>query len=677
MHTGLPDPTPSRTYDVPVADTLTDPLLGRLIDGRYEVRERIAAGGMATVYLALDKRLERLVAVKVMHSAFGGESDQGEFASRFRREAKASARLTHPGLVRVYDQGTDGDISYLTMEYVDGENLRTRLNHEATLTVGEALAMIEAILDALSAAHRLGLVHRDVKPENVLIDEDGRPKLADFGLARAVTEVTSTSTGTVMGTVAYLAPELVQRGEADARTDVYAVGIMLFEALTGRQPFTAASAIEVATLHVHEDVPPPSTYAPWLPAELDTLVLTLAAREPAARPANATAALALVRQTRAMIDEPTLDRKAEPPSGTFRLVGAAGLDPDVTTAFDPTPTGSTIALPIGLHAPLFAAVEADSYDDPDAVEPAHHRPRWALWVTAVLAAALLTLGLGAWWYNTQGPGAYTTVPPVAQKTADEAQAILRAAELDVILLSENSDDVPAGIVIRTDPAAQEQIAKGAAVKLVVSMGPRMESVPLVVGILEGDAIKQLGDEGFSVGTIDRVYSDTVPNGEVMSTNPVANESVRHDLPIDMVVSQGPQPITVPDVTGKTEEEARALLEPYKMVVAIEMGRTLDVKKGQVYLTDPAPGSESTRTAPITLYVSEGKPQVMVPSFLYRTVAEAKEMAEKLGLNLDFSAQFPKIFNGEPDDDKEISDQVEDVGDLVEVGSTIHLEYKKK
>ncbi|NTV38938.1 MAG: serine/threonine protein kinase, partial [Demequinaceae bacterium] len=362
-----------------MAETLTDPLLGRLIDGRYEVRERIAAGGMATVYLALDKRLERLVAVKVMHATFGTDSDQGEFASRFRREAKASARLTHPGLVRVYDQGTDGDLSYLTMEYVDGENLRTRLNHEATLTVGESLGMIEAILDALSAAHRLGLVHRDVKPENVLIDEDGRPKLADFGLARAVTEVTSTSTGTVMGTVAYLAPELVQRGEADARTDIYAVGIMLFEALTGRQPFTAPSAIEVATRHVHEDVPPPSTYAPWLPAELDLLVVSLAAREPSGRPANATSALAMVRQTRAMIDEPTLDRKADPPSGALRLV-----DDDATAVFDPTPTGSTIALPIGLNEPLFAPVEAELLDDPDAVEPAHSRPRWTLWAVAVI-----------------------------------------------------------------------------------------------------------------------------------------------------------------------------------------------------------------------------------------------------------------------------------------------------
>ncbi len=659
-----------------MADTLTDPLLGRLIDGRYEVRERIAAGGMATVYLAFDKRLERLVAVKVMHATFGKDSDQGEFASRFRREAKASARLTHPGLVRVYDQGTDGDLSYLTMEYVEGENLRARLNHESTLTVGESLAMIDAILDALSAAHRLGLVHRDVKPENVLIDEDGRPKLADFGLARAVTEVTQTSTGTVMGTVAYLAPELVQRGEADARTDIYAVGIMLFESLTGRQPFTAPSAIEVATRHVHEDVPPPSTYAPWLPAEIDLLVLALASREASGRPANATAALAMVRQTRAMIDEPTLDRKADPPSGAHRVVD--DVDPDATTVFDPMPTGSTIALPIGLNEPLFAAVEAEIFDDPDAVEPMHSRPRWTVWVVAVVTAVLLTLGLGAWWYNTQGPGAYTVVPRVAEQTADEATAILSAAGLEAFVLTEYSDDVPADIVIRTEPDAQQQIAKGDTVKLVVSQGPRMEIVPAVVGTAEGDAIDTLSKAEFSVGKTDRVYSDTVPNGQVMSTNPVADESVRHDLPIDMVVSQGPRPVTIPELTGVTEEKARATLNgaDFAMIVTVEYDRTTDVKKGEVFKTDPAAGSESTRTAKITIYVSEGKPQVEVPNFVQLTIQEAQKLADKLGLVLDFTPKWG-VLSGSAKPDKIITDQREAVQTQVEVGSTIHLQYDSK
>src|SRR5690606_21183774 len=237
-----------------------------------EVLSRVARGGMATVYRALDRRLDREVALKVMHAHLAEGGKGAEFAARFRREARSAARLTHPGIVAVYDQGVDGDTSYLTMELVEGGNLRRHLEEHGPLTLREALGLTEQILEALAAAHRVGLVHRDIKPENVLLSgEERRVKVADFGLARAVTEVTSTSTGTVLGTVAYLAPELVTHGTADARTDVYAVGILLYEMVTGRQPFTGATPIQVAYQHVHEDVPAPSGVVPWLPAELDDL----------------------------------------------------------------------------------------------------------------------------------------------------------------------------------------------------------------------------------------------------------------------------------------------------------------------------------------------------------------------------------------------------------------------
>ena len=248
--------------------TVTDPLVGRLVDGRYEVVSRIARGGMATVYLAVDRRLDRDVALKIMHPHLAEGTSGADFEARFRREARAAARLTHPGLVGVLDQGVDGETSYLTMEYVDGTNLRRHLAERGALTVGETLGIVEQMLDALAAAHRNGLVHRDIKPENLLIATDGRVKLADFGLARAVTEVTSTTTGTVLGTVAYLAPELVQHGRSDARTDVYASGILLYEMLTGRQPFTGETPIQVALQHVNTDVPAPSDLEPWIPVEV-------------------------------------------------------------------------------------------------------------------------------------------------------------------------------------------------------------------------------------------------------------------------------------------------------------------------------------------------------------------------------------------------------------------------
>ncbi|NKY41362.1 protein kinase domain-containing protein, partial [Cellulomonas septica] len=305
--------------------TVTDPLVGRLVDGRYEIVSRIARGGMATVYLAVDRRLDRDVALKVMHPHLAEGTSGADFVARFRREARTAARLTHPGLVGVFDQGLDGETSYLTMEYVDGSNLRRRIAEQGALTVGETLRVTEAVLDALAAAHRVGLVHRDIKPENVLLASDDRVKLADFGLARAVTEVTSTTTGTVLGTVAYLAPELVVRGASDARTDVYACGILLYEMLVGAQPFTGETPIQVAFQHVNNDIPAPSDAVSWLPAEVDELVGALAARSPDDRPLDAAAALTLVRRTRASLDTETLARRADvAPS----IALPAATDPD-------------------------------------------------------------------------------------------------------------------------------------------------------------------------------------------------------------------------------------------------------------------------------------------------------------------------------------------------------------
>jgi serine/threonine protein kinase len=290
-----------------------DPLLGRVVDGRYAVTARIARGGMATVYLALDRRLDREVALKVMHAHL---ADDPQFTARFIREARSAARLSHPGVVAVFDQGEDDGLLYLAMEYLEGRTLREVLGELGALTPGEALDVLEPALDALGAAHAAGIVHRDIKPENVLLTDDGRVKVADFGLARAASAVTSTS-GVLMGTAAYLAPELIAEGVADARCDVYAVGVMLFEMLTGRQPFSGDVPLRVAYRHVHEDVPAPSAVVGPLPEPLDVLVTTATARNPGRRPADATALLALERAARARVPAAALGvRPALPrPSG--------------------------------------------------------------------------------------------------------------------------------------------------------------------------------------------------------------------------------------------------------------------------------------------------------------------------------------------------------------------------
>jgi serine/threonine-protein kinase len=321
-----------------------DPLVGRVVDGRYAVTARIARGGMATVYLALDRRLDREVALKVMH---GHLADDPQFTARFIREARSAARLSHPGVVAVFDQGEDDGLLYLAMEYLQGRSLREVLGELGVLTPGEALDVVEPALEALAAAHAAGIVHRDMKPENVILTDDGRVKVADFGLARAASGVASTS-GVLMGTAAYMAPELIADGIADARGDVYAVGVMIFEMVTGRQPFAGDVPLRVAYRHVHEDVPPPSSLVPRLPEPLDVLVTTAAARDPDRRPADAAALLGLERSARARIPAAALSVRPalpRPPGGrtypaarvshTQLLATDAGSGP--TRAFVPPP----------------------------------------------------------------------------------------------------------------------------------------------------------------------------------------------------------------------------------------------------------------------------------------------------------------------------------------------------
>jgi serine/threonine protein kinase len=378
-----------------------DPLVGRVVDGRYAVTARIARGGMATVYLALDRRLHREVALKVMHAHLG---DDPQFTARFIREARAAARLSHPGVVAVFDQGEDDGLLYLAMEYLEGRTLRTVLGELGVLTPGEALDVVEPVLDALAAAHAAGIVHRDVKPENVLLTDDGRVKVADFGLARAASSVASTS-GVLMGTAAYLAPELIAHGVADARADVYAVGMTLFEMLTGRQPFSGDVPLRVAYRHVHEDVPAPSTVVGALPEPLDVLVTAATARDPGRRPADAAALLALERSVRARVPaqalavRPSLPRPAPGrpyPAGqvghTQRLLpdGEAG-SPDVDGSWpddeNPFPPGS------GRRAPAGSSDGLESSATDLARWGRRRRRRGAVALIGVLAVAA---ALAAW-----------------------------------------------------------------------------------------------------------------------------------------------------------------------------------------------------------------------------------------------------------------------------------------
>ncbi len=623
--------------------TVTDPLVGRLVDGRYEVVSRIARGGMATVYLAVDRRLDREVALKVMHPHLAEGSSGSAFVARFRREARTAARLTHPGLVGVYDQGVDGETSYLTMEYVEGTNLRRRIAEEGALTVREALRVLESVLDALAAAHRAGLVHRDVKPENVLLmSEDDRVRLGDFGLARAVTEVTSTTTGTVLGTVAYLAPELVTHGATDARTDVYACGVLLYEMLTGRQPFTGETPIQVAFQHVSSEVPAPSTLVDWLPSEVDELVAALAARDADDRPVDATAACQLLRRTRAGLDDATLDRRADvPPSVVLPAATGDALTGDLDdgstdhaattrlTAADRR--GGTVALPIGLG--VAAPAPARASDDADGAAP---RRRWL--VPVVVTAALALLGLGTWWYLEHGPGAYTSVPAVVGSTEQEAVAALDAAGLAHERAESFDDQVPAGSVVGTDPGPGEAVRKDGTVTFTVSRGVDLVDVPDdLVGQEQAAAEAALEAAELTADYGDPEHSDDVALGLVLRATlpdgtPVeAATQAKRGSPVLLVLSDGPAPVTVTSVVGISLEDATEQLARDALGVEPTEAFSDTVPAGEIIEQAPEAGATARRGDTVRVTVSKGPETVAMPDLTGKQFDQAKKDLEALGL----------------------------------------------
>ncbi|MEG3615316.1 Stk1 family PASTA domain-containing Ser/Thr kinase [Isoptericola haloaureus] len=633
-----------------MASTTTDPLLGRLVDGRYEIVARVARGGMATVYRARDRRLGREVAVKVMHPHLADGVDGASFVSRFRREARAAARLSHPGVVAVFDQGLDGDTSYLTMEYVEGSNLRAELQ-QGPLPVGRALDVAAQVLEALAAAHRVGLVHRDIKPENVLLGSDGTVKVADFGLARAVTEVTSTASGTILGTVAYLAPEVITSGGTSPATDVFAVGVLLSEMLTGTVPYPGEPPIGVAFHHVHEDLPAPSQRVDWLPAELDRLVASFTARDPHRRPAHAGAAGAAVAGARALLDPDVLDRRADRPvlpaedDGDDDPGTGPDDDPDAprpgsADAVDEIPTAFFTEVPAGEHRTEHLVTEPTHAlagpvgAGPPAPERTHRRGAvvWAVLLVLLLGGG----GAGTWWWFAAGPGAWTTVPAgLVGAPAEDADAALAAQGLDAETRERHHDDVPAGDVVATDPASGERVRRDGSVELVVSLGVRMLTVPAdLVGSPRQDAEAALDAEGFAV-EVDTVHDDAAPEGEVLGTSVPGGSRQRHDTVVTLTVSDGPAPVSVPQVVGRSADEAEEDLAAAGLEVAYADPETsTEVAEGRVLAQDPEQGTTARRTDTVTLTLSAGPPQAEVPDVTGMTGDEATAALEEAGFEVE-------------------------------------------
>ncbi len=633
--------------------TVRDPLVGRLLDGRYQVESRIARGGMATVYQAVDRRLDRLVALKVMHPHL---ADDAEFVARFVREARSAARLSHPNVVQVFDQGADqtgdaGDVLYLAMELLPGRTLRDVIAERGALTPREALTITEGVLDALGAAHRAGIVHRDIKPENVILTDEGRVKVADFGLAKAVTGG-PTQTGALIGTVAYLAPEIVSRGIADARSDVYAAGIMLFEMLTGRQPFSGEVPMQVAYRHVHEDVPKPSTLVPVLPTELDDVVLAAVARDPDERPADAANWLPVVRRVHAELTDEVLDARPDvtplPAVDDATEEGGDRTEVVSRSSAGHRATNHTQTLPQlrGLRT-LRERSKREARENtgdsrlpavPHAAEDvelgdlAQQRRRRGLIGLAIVLSITAVLSLGGWWI-VAGPGAFTSTPALANLTENEAKARLVKDGLTAKTeKGEYSETIAKGLVVRTDPASGDRVRKKGAVRLYLSLGTAIRTVPKLVGKSRGDATDALQAVGLKVGTLTEGYHDTIAKGKVISTSPGSGNKLKAGANVSLTISQGPQPVDVPDLTGRTVDEARTELTNAGLKVAVTEEYVEGVEPGRVIRHDPSGGSSVPRGTEVNLVVAQAT-EVAVPDVINKSFDEAEQILEQQGFTV--------------------------------------------
>lgn len=629
-----------------MSTSVADPLIGQVVDGRYRVEARLAAGGMATVYRATDLRLDRAVALKVMHSHL---ADDARFVSRFAQEARAAARISHPHVVAVYDQGRDDRVIYLAMEYVGGRTLRDVVYHEAPLTPRHALGIMAEILDGLTAAHRVGLVHRDLKPENVLLGLDGAVRIADFGLARAAT--TATSSSTVIGTVAYLSPELVAGGDADERSDVYAAGIMLFELLTGRQPFTGDTPIQVAYQHVNGTVPAPSSLEPGLAGDLDELVQWACGHEPSTRPDNAAQLLEQVTQVAATLDAAALDR---PPTGLplagNAMTGRPDAGPDAVATAPVAPRQHTESLvggallPAGLPTEPLAGGAAPTAPDrlPETARPARRAARRRRRTRALAAGALvLVLAATAVWFFSVGPGGHTATPGVVGRTERAATAVLREQGLRTRTTQVFDDRVPSGSVVATDPRPGRRIRNGGTVLLSVSQGPQMVSVPTVTGESLDQARSRLAAATLAAGDVTEQWSETVAEGRVIAQDPRPGTTVRHDTGVGLVVSRGREPIPVPDLTGRPVADARADLDRSGLVLATAAPVFSDtVPEGRIVSQRPGDGTLH-RGDRVTVVVSRGPDLVAVPDVTGRSSAEAEQALRAAG----FQVQEQRILGG--------------------------------
>ena len=580
----------------------------RTYGGRYAVIDRAGVGGMAEVYRARDELLGRDVAVKVLSDKFSRDS---AFVERFRREAQSAANLNHPNIASIYDYGDDGGTYFIVMEYIDGKPLSDVIDAEAPLMPERAAEIASDVARALERAHASGLVHRDIKPGNIMLDSGGQTKVTDFGIARALTadgEATMTQTGMVIGTASYLSPEQAQGNPVDPRSDVYALGCVLYEMLTGSAPFTGDSPLSIAYKHVRENPVPPSTLNPDVPQELDAIVLKAMAKNPDNRFAGAEE----MRQDLA------------------RFLAGQKVHATPILADD-----TMVAAPAGGTQVLR---QTDMYDEEPGPDDSKKRTGWYILLTLLVLALL---GLVAWFLATNFFSSGAEVPDVVGQPVAEARQTVEDAGFDTEVRRRADPDAPAGEVFDQDPTGGEEADEGTTVTLFVSTGPRQTEVPELAGLSEVDARQELRAADLEVGRVRKQASTDVDEGLVISSNPAEGTTVDEGSEVDLLVSSGVATVTVPGVIGLTEEEAIATLEGQGLG-AESISAPSDEEEGTVIAQDPGEGTEAAEGDFVTITVSSGPEGEPMPDVTGQDADEAEASLED-----DFGLEVSQEDTDEP------------------------------
>ena len=636
---------------------VTDTLINTLFDGRYRIIRKLGSGGMANVYLAEDEELGRRVAIKLLNDRYANDE---LFIERFRREAKSAAGLSHPNIVSIYDRGEAEGTYYIAMEVIEGRSLKELILTRGPLPITAALTFAREILDALRFAHRHGIIHRDIKPHNILIGE--RLKVTDFGIARAGTSQ-MTEAGSIMGTAQYLSPEQARGAPVAAASDLYSVGIVLYEMLTGKVPFTGDSPIEIAMKHLNDPPKPPSRIRPEIPEELDQVVLRALAKQPEQR--YQTAEEFSEDLTRVEAGLPVAPETAE--AATAVITGATALQTGATEVLDPEDaTRVTSPRPYTTRRPPPTYPPSYGYE-----EPARKGSRAGPWLLVLLLLAAAAL---AGWYvftqiEEQLGSATAAVPLVEGLKEGPAVAQIEAAGLEAnVIRAASSEDppVPVGTVGDQDPEAGVRISEGDTVTLYVSTGPPKTVVPNVVGLTFEEAIEEL--DGADLEWRRREVFSRRPDGEVVKQNPAADEEVVVGTTVVLNVSKGRQMVEVPNVLDQSEDSARAELREVGFQAEVVFAPSSEIEEGNVALQDPGPGEEAPRGSTVTLTVSTGPATVTVPNVVQQGREQAEQMLRDAGFEVNVQTQPV----ADPTQENVVLDQDPDGGSEAQGGSTVTI-----